>query len=751
MKKEQMPSDGFDASYNDLDSPIETRIVEGVVNNIVYKNEESGYHVLELMTEKDIITVVGEIPAVFEGEELKVWGKYVVHQRFGSQFSAEKVERRLPDDEERIIQYLSSGSVKGIGPVMAERIVRYFGSKTLSILENDPMLLSEVRGISYGKAVAMAEGLTHLFDMRRMLIFLNEYGLHPSEALMVWRALGERTINMVEENPYILCSPGIDLDFVRVDIIARELGVGEESSERIDSGLLYVLRYNLRNGHTCLPRHKTIQTAAKLLSAEPEPVEEQLNKLISDGLLLEIPFGERLFLYLPEVWAAEFYCSERIKQLSATEPDKLVLSDRELETLEEQAGISYETEQQNAIRAAMGNGLTVITGGPGTGKTTVMSAVIRALENRGLEAVLAAPTGRAAKRLSELTNRNAKTIHRLLECSYGENGQMRFAKNEEDPLRADVVIVDEGSMVDIFLMEALLRAMPDDARLIFVGDADQLPSVGAGNLMRDLVESGEVCTIRLTRIFRQAAQSLIVVNAHRVNAGEQIEYKKRDSDFFFLPCQSAEETAKTVLDLCSKRLPETYQYSPYTDIQVLAPGRKGKLGTFELNRLLQQTLNPSKGGHEVNFNGFTYRVGDKIMQVRNNYDIIWERDGEQGAGLYNGDMGVIIEIQRGAGLITASFEDRITQFAVEELADVELAYAVTVHKSQGSEFPAVIIPLYRGTAPQLLYRNLLYTAITRARNLLILVGSIEVVEQMLQNDKKTLRYTGLKQFLRNPS
>ncbi len=724
---------------------------EGVVDRVVYANEDNGYHVVELLCGGDILTVVGDMPQIFPGERLKVTGKFVTHSSYGKQLEVQSSQRRLPDNREDILRYLMSGAVKGVGPISAERIFNRFGDETLLILENDPMQIAEVRGFSHKKAVAIAEELTKLFDLRRMMLYLSGYGLRPSESVKTIRALGEHTMQLVEDNPYILCCNAIGLDFTRVDSLAFERGFEYNNDNRLCAGVLHVLRHNLQNGHTCLPTEKLLGAAQTLLRCEPELTENALNCQMAMGEVLPVTFGERQFCYLSKVLAAEKYIADRMHMLSHADSSAEPVSDEELAELEKAVGITYENVQKEAVKTAIAHGTSIITGGPGTGKTTILYAVLRLLQNRGLKVTLAAPTGRAAKRMSELVGWEATTIHRLLDSRVGgaENRYLTFGRNEESPLDSDAVIIDEASMCDVFVMEGLLRAMHPGTKLILVGDADQLPAVGAGNIMRDLTSSGKIPLIRLTEIYRQAASSLIVVNAHRINSGEPpiLNRKDKDNDFFFMPIRTEHECVKTLVSLCSARLPARYGWSPFTDIQVLTPGRKGALGTIELNKKLQAVLNPPSGSPQFEFEGFSYRIGDKIMQTHNDYDIMWTRNGEAGVGLYNGDTGIVTGIDKAARLLYADFDGRQVCFTSQQLIELEPAYACTVHKSQGSEFEAVVIPLFPAYSEQLMYRNLLYTAVTRAKKMLVIVGNEATVMKMVSNEKKALRYTGLKKFL----
>lgn len=718
-----------------------------MVDRVIFANEENGYHVIELLCGDESFVITGSIPFIYEGEYMSAVGHFVMHPTYGRQFEVESAKRFLPQSKENILRYLTSGAVKGIGQVTAERIYEKFGDNTLSLLEADPMVIGEIRGISRTKALSMAEQLTKLFDLRRNLTYLYDFGLQPSESFRAIKVLGDTAISLVDENPYVLCDPGIEVDFEKIDSIAFERGIEYNSDRRLRAGVAHVLRHNLLNGHTCLPTEKLLAAAQTLLRCEPELAENALQSMFDSGDIIPIIFGERQYCFLSEIYEAERYIAGRIESLAKSRKFSRGVTDEEIKKIETKYGIVYETYQKDAIRTAVSNAVSVITGGPGTGKTTILRAVLGLLHDRDLSVFLAAPTGRAAKRMSELVGWEATTIHRLLEAGHTDGVGVCFGKNEASPLECDVVIIDEASMCDIYILDGLLRAMKPETGLILVGDADQLPAVGPGNIMRDLVASGKLPLICLTEIYRQAANSLIVVNAHCINRGEYPELDRRDNDFFFLNAASEAACSQLVCSLAAKRLPKSTGWSPFTEIQVLTPGKKGPLGTFELNKKLQQILNPQKGPDQLDLNGSVFRTGDKIMQIHNDYDIMWTRGDAAGTGLFNGDCGIITAVDRQSRLIYADFDGRSVCFAEEQLRNIELAYAITVHKSQGSEYEAVIIPAFPSFSPKLLFRNLLYTAVTRARSMLIIVGQRETVASMVDNDRKSLRYTGLKKFL----
>ncbi len=736
----------------------EMSVVEGTVENIIYRNDETGYAVLELDREGELLTVVGLMPMVAEGEQLRVLGSHTTHPQFGPQFRAEVCERRLPANANAIYRYLSSGVIKGIGPATAKRIVDLFGDETLDIIENSPEELRKIKGISAKKAAEISAEFLKIYGMKNVMAFLSGYGIEPFYCVALWKKYGVSTIERVRENPFLICADDIGLPFETADAICRQLEIPQDSEFRLSAGIFYVLRHNTyRGGHTCLPRTKLLATAANLLQCEAEGLEDILEQEIGWGNLVLEEIGGREYIYAPALYEAELYVAERVGLIASHYPDTGEDYGARIAKLEREKGMEYAALQRRAISAALTQGITILTGGPGTGKTTAINAIIRLMEDEGLKVAIAAPTGRAAKRISELTGYEAKTLHRLLEVDFGEGelpggdgGRTKFKRCEHNPLDCDAIIVDEMSMVDILLFESLLHALKLSTKIVLVGDSDQLPSVGAGKVLGDLIKSDCVTTTCLTEIFRQAAQSQIVVGAHSIVRGEMPDLRSRDGDFFFLANRGDyAAAARTVCDLCVRRLPNAYGYDPFGQIQVLAPSRVGELGTNHLNQLLQEALNPSgEGKPEVRFESKLFRQGDKVMQIRNNYDIEWvDAKGEVGLGMFNGDIGIIQKVDRGAGTVTILFDDRTAEYAREMLGELELAYAVTVHKSQGSEFDAVVLPLMNAHE-KLYYRNLLYTAVTRAKKLLILLGKEYTVRAMVENNRKTLRYTHLAYFLR---
>lgn len=723
--------------------------LSGSVEHVIYHNDKNQYTVLELAAGEGLVTVVGAFPFVSEGEELRIYGTWQSHPSFGDQFKAETFERARPATTAAMLKYLASGTVKGVGPALARRIIDTFGDKALEVMEKDPERLAQIKGITPEKAKALGEELKRVYGIRELMMFLGAYGVRPEETVLVWKQFGEASIACIQEDPYCLCGEGLDISFDIADAIAESMEKPRDDEGRVQAGVLYVLRHNLNNGHTCLPADKLEKAAAQLLSVDLEAVQDALYTLCQGFHTVWEEFGERAYVFLQKQHAGEAYIAARMRAMLSMSPHAISGAEEKIAAIESADGIRYADKQKEAIRAALEQGILILTGGPGTGKTTTLNAIIRLLKEAGERVFLAAPTGRAAKRMSELTGEEAKTLHRMLQVDWDEHDEPVFTRNERNPLECDCLVIDELSMVDSYLFESVLRALPFSCRLILVGDADQLPSVGAGNVLGDLMASGLFPTVQLKEIFRQSMESLIVLSAHRIVEGKLPELRRHDSDFFFLPQEEPAKAAQLIVSLCGVRLPRSYGFSSLSDIQVLCPGRKGELGTVELNKLLREAINPpAKGKREVKLNGSLFREGDKVMQVRNNYDLPWTReDGTSGQGIFNGDMGVITEIDRPGGAIHVHIDDKDALYDFEHAStELEPAYAVTIHKSQGNEFPAVVIPVLRPPF-QLCYRNLLYTGVTRAKQLLILVGQRSVISAMIENDRKTRRYTGLKWFL----
>ncbi len=725
----------------------ELEIIQGVIGAVIYQNYDNGYAVLRLSVGGgETVTVVGTIPMPCVGERLMVTGKWGAHQSYGRQFEAEFLERLMPQTEGEILSYLSGGMIKGIGPVTATRIVRRFAEQTLQIMEREPERLAEISGISKQKAKEIGEEFHRRVGMRQLMEFFTMHQLPAELAVRSYKLYGEDTVELLYDDPYLLTGEELEAPFAAVDKFAIELGVAGDDHRRIQAGIVFELRYHLTSGHSFLPVDKLVCATAQLLSVEHSTVQAQLETMLSNQLLVRQTLSGIEVVYLPELFAAECEIAARLLSAAMLEFPAPRDMKRRLQAAEQESGISYSALQVEAISRAATEGVLLLTGGPGTGKTTVLKGMLTLFADMQLRCVLAAPTGRAAKRLTEVTGQEASTIHRLLEAGIDpQTGKMVFAKNAANPIKADVVIVDEMSMVDVLLLADLLRAIPAGKRLIFVGDPDQLPPVGPGFPFGDCLRSGMLPTVRLTEIFRQAQESLIVMNAHKVNGGQLPDLKNRSSDFFFLPCRSEEELRKTVAGLCAVRLPEKMGI-PADQIQVLSPTRKGGVGTAALNHILQSTLNPAEAGKkERQFGEKIFREGDRVMQIRNNYDIIWKKtDGSAvGTGIFNGDIGKILRIDHQAQTVTVVFDDRQADYDFTQLGELENAYAVTVHKSQGSEYRAVILSALSGS-PYLMSRSVLYTAITRARELLIIAGSPETVAAMTENAHRDRRYTGLK-------
>ena len=730
-----------------MEDARELSYIEGTVDAVVYQNPENGYTVLRLsIGEGRAVTVVGCIPGAAPGEGLGVRGSWGRHISYGEQFKAETVERRLPVGEKAIFDYLSAGTVRGIGAATARKIVEQFGSDALRILEEHSEQLTAIPGVTRKRALAMGESFRSQMGMRRLLEFLSDHDLPLQLAMPIYRKYGDRALETLRRNPYLLVDEELGVDFAAADALALSLGLEGDDPQRLEAALLFELSHNLSNGHTFLPRHKLLAATGQLIGVEEELLQDGLETLLERGEVIAEKTAKEEAIYLFDLYEAECYCAQRLYEMTGEEllpPENM---EGVLRDIQRSQGITYAPQQKEAVRLAATSQVILLTGGPGTGKTTSLRGVLALFEHMGLETALAAPTGRAAKRLGELCGMEAYTIHRLLETRMDPaTGRLAFARDEDDPLKADAVIVDEASMVDITLFHALLAALRGECRLLLVGDPDQLPSVGPGNVLSDLLRSGRIPVVQLTEIFRQAARSAIVRNAHAVNRGEMPELSGRESDFFFLKRRDPQSTAETVVDLVTRRLPERMGI-PSDQIQVLSPTRRYTTGTGSLNRMLQEALNPAaedKG--ERRFGEFVFRAGDRVMQVHNNYDIVWrERDGsESGMGMFNGDIGRIETVDPRDGTVTVDFEGKVVEYTPDLLGELESAYAVTVHKAQGSEYRAVILSVM-DAAPMLLTRGVLYTAITRARELFILVGDEEKVARMVANDRQQRRYSGLR-------
>ena len=724
--------------------------VSGVVENVVYRNENNDYTVFEVVDEESrLFTAVGIIPMVSEGETVILEGQWTYHKEFGKQFSFVSYEKSLPKEIDGIIQYLSSKTIKGVGPITAVKIANRFGMDTFDVIENHPEWLTDISGITRKKAAAISESFRAQNELRGVRMFFKDY-MGTGEITKVYKQLGASAVGVVKNNPYVLCSGDYGIAFDKADAIAASFGFSPDCDVRIVSGINYVLKYNASvNGHTCLPREKLVAATASLLGIEEADVNNRIDKFIADEDIASYRTSDAELIMTYEVNFREEYIAKR---LGALAKEVIQLSSMDIASLiqkvEMRLGVRYAEKQREAIFRCMNGGVTIITGGPGTGKTTVVKGIISIFNDLDLKTALAAPTGRAAKRMSEATGEEAKTIHRLLEMEKGVNDELKFNRNSRNPLDERVIIVDEASMIDLSLMSALTEALKRGTRLILIGDSDQLPSVGAGNVLDDLISSETVDTVRLTEIFRQSKESLIVTNAHRINSGETPLLNVTDNDFFFVRRENEREIADTVADLITKRLPKTYGSAIREQIQVISPSKKGSGGVELLNNELQAGVNPKASfKKEKASHGVIFREGDRVMQVVNNYDIEWEKNGLSGLGIFNGDIGVIESIDFKEEVVNIWFDDRFVRYDFDNLEELELSYAITVHKSQGSEYPVVIIPMY-SCPPMLMTRNLLYTAVTRAKRMVILVGRSDIPERMVKNNREVLRYTTLAQRLR---
>ena len=723
--------------------------ITGVVEEVTFQNDSNGFTVLDISVDDDYLTAVGVMPGVNAGETVNLTGTYTTHPSFGRQFKVSAFSRCMPETSEQIYKYLASGVIRGIGPKKAMAIIEKFGSDTLDILENDSERLSSIKGISEEQAKNIGEEFKRQYAMRTVMLGLEKYGFSPSECIRIFKKLGIHAVEKVEENPYYLCSLGLGISFERAESIESKLEKKPLPDFRISEGILHVMRYNSANrGHTCIPRDKLLKPSADLLEVTQDEIDIAIDKLVSTAQLKACEIDGKEFVFLPSAYLAEKKIAERIGIVAGFPPPGAPQLADWIDYIEQQNNIKYETQQRLAIATAAKKGLLVLTGGPGAGKTTTIKGIINIFQRQNLDIALAAPTGRAAKRMSEVTGMEAKTIHRLLEVEWDEDDRPVFRRDASNPLECNALILDELSMIDIHLFASLLEALPLGCRLILVGDSDQLPPVGAGNVLQDLILSDMLPVVCLSQVFRQALESKIITNAHKIVNGETPDLKNDGKDFFHMERPSSFMTSQTVVELSCERLPKAYKWDAFSDIQVICPSKKGETGTQNLNKLLQNALNPAeKGKSEIIVAGKVFRVGDKIMQVKNNYNIEWESPTEKGTGIFNGDIGILTAIDTKTSLVTVNFDGREAIIPGEYLSELELAYAVTVHKSQGSEFKAVIIPAIN-IVPNLAYRNLLYTAVTRAKDLLVTVGSAQMIDAMTQNDRKSKRYSALSHFLK---
>ena len=726
--------------------PGEAGAVSGSVESVIYTNEENGYTVFRLALEAGgIVTVVGTLPYAAPGEEISAEGQWMAHQVHGTQFKAEQIQRLMPASLSGIYQYLASGVIKGIGPATARSIVEAFGEDALRVMEEKPERLAELKGINPRRAEEIGAAFRKQSALRRLLEFFAENEIRLSIGIRMYRSYGDDAMSVLYANPYILCDEFFGATFAEADRLALKLGFEGDSPERVEAAVLFELHHNANNGHCFIPEEKLAGAVSQLIGVPEAQGREAIDRLTEGGETVREDIAGQHAVYLTRLWRAEKDIAARLIRMTRMEPGRMATAERCLKQAEGELGLELAENQRRAVLEAVQHKVFLLTGGPGTGKTTTIRAILRCFDAMGLDTALAAPTGRAAKRMQELCSREAVTIHRLLETGYDpELGFQVFKRDEDDPLGADAVILDETSMVDVILLQALLKAMKPDCRLVMVGDADQLPSVGPGNLLRDLLRSGTLPAVRLEEVFRQAQESRIIRNAHLIDRGEQPDLRENRGDFFFLRRRGGEDTVETVLELCAKRLPEKMGIAP-EEIQVLSPSRKYITGTNSLNKALQEALNPQDGSKpEKSFGEFLFRRGDRVMQIRNNYDLLWRRrNGETGAGVYNGDVGQITQVDPAGQTLTVDFEDRSVQYTFDLLGELEPAYAMTVHKSQGSEYRAVILALGQ-CAPSLLTRSVLYTAVTRAKNLLIVVGDDQAFAAMVENNRTQKRYSGLK-------
>ena len=721
--------------------------LSGSVEDVIYKNADNGYTVINLGCDEGLIAVVGNLGDVNEGERLSLRGGWITSPKYGRQFKAAMCERSMPETESEISAYLGSGVIKGLGPAIAKKIVKQFGTEALDIIDNDCMQLTVIKGITSDKALYISNEYHKITGVNEVIKFLGEYNFGPAHAISVWSAFEHDSIKQIKTNPYILCTSGIDIDFRSVDRMAADLGFDAENSDRVRAGIVYVLHENANAGHTCLPTEKLRESVCDNLGIERRQFESCLDDCEEKDWVVRITLGKREFVYLPEYYLAETYIAKKLAFMLRTSAQYEKDYSDEIRGVEFSENIQYEDLQRAAISACLTGSVFILTGGPGTGKTTTLNGVIKILKAQKKRIILCAPTGRAAKRMSDLTGEPARTIHRLLEVDFTAKGELKFKRNETNPLPADVVIADEMSMVDALLMCSLVRAIKPTSKFIMVGDSNQLPSVGAGNVLKDLIASHYIPSVELKEIFRQAAQSLIVTNAHRIVNGEFPVLDDRQNDFFFMNKSLESDIAGLVIQLAKQRLPDTYGFSPIDDIQVLCPTKMGMAGTKELNKQLQSALNPpSQNKAELKFFDVIFRTGDKVMQTKNDYDVLWTKNNEKGSGIFNGDIGIIRSVDRFSQNVTIDFEGRVAIYTSEMLRRLEHAYAITIHKSQGSEYDAVIIPITAFTH-NLLYRNLLYTGVTRAKKMIIVIGTKELVKTMVDNNRKMLRYSLLRPLL----
>jgi len=726
----------------------EVQKVLGTVEYVKYQNEDNGFSIIGISCNNELIMATGILFGVKQGEDIELFGKFINHPVYGVQFNSEYFVKKLPSNVRGILSYLSSGVIKGIGTTLATRIVEMYKEDTMEILHGDIDKLCAVKGITRKKAIDVIGQYKNIFGINSVMTFFQEYGISNVVALKIYKIYGETSIGEIKNNPYILVDESIGIDFDVADTIAIKYGIEPDDMKRLTAGVSYTISHNTKNGHTCIPRKKLAPAVSDFLHIGSELIERSIEICIAEnGVYADIVNGVEC-LFLPRNYMDERYIASRIALSINAEYENEDFS-YIVDNYEEASGIKYNEMQKDAIKLAMSTNFMVLTGGPGTGKTTTINAIINVLSDIGLNVALCAPTGRAAQRIEKVTNREAKTIHRLLEVDYKNGNNIDFIRNEKNPLKQDVIIVDEISMVDVFLLSSLFKAVRFDCKLILVGDYNQLPSVGAGNILKDIIDSEKAPIIKLQEIFRQAAESLIITNSHKIINGEMPILDNNKSDFFFIKHRDRLAAIEDIKDIYINRLKKTYGFSTLWDIQILCPSRKGELGTYNLNAVIRDEINPKTMGKlEITYNGVLFRENDKVMQIKNNYDIQYEKDGEMTSGIYNGDIGVITKIDKLMGIVVVDFEGKVVSYEKDMLYQLELSYAITVHKSQGNEFEAVIMPLMENRS-LLYYRNLLYTGVTRAKKILVLIGKEESIITMMQNNKKNLRYTGLLSFLKD--
>lgn len=726
--------------------------IQGVVEDIVFQNEENGYVVSRIKDGKETITIVGCIPYISEGQNLKLSGEWVLHPQFGQQFKVLICEEIIPSSIIGMERYLSSGIIAGIGPVTAKKIVEKFGEKTLEVLDNNIERLKEIEGIGEKKIALICESYSKQNEVRNIMIFLQTYGVTPNQCVKIHKRFGAESIKVVKENPYILTEEISGIGFKTADKIARSLGIELNSPFRIQSGIKYVINQFCGLGNTYMPLENLLKEGLDILGISKEEIEENVYEAQVNGKIKLEKVEDKICVFSIPYYYSELGVTKKILSLAFNKYDDTGVDvEKEIGEFEKNNNMEFAPSQKEAIKGAIENGIEIITGGPGTGKTTIINCITEIFEKANLKVYMGAPTGRAAKRMTEATGRESKTIHRLLEMGISEEDEgLHLSRGEETPLECDVVIIDEASMIDIMLMNNLLKAVSIGTRIIIVGDVDQLPSVGPGNVLRDLIESNSIKVVRLREIFRQSQESMIVMNAHKINAGEMPLLNKKDKDFYFIKCEEADKIKDTLISLINSRLPNfNKNWNKTKHIQILSPMRKGILGVSNLNKELQDILNPKdESKKEKEFKDMIFRVGDKVMQTKNNYSLKWVRvsgDGEkEGVGIFNGDVGYIEYMEEEKQTLTVVFdEERKVVYDNIYLDELDLAYAITIHKSQGSEFPVAVIPIFMGP-PLLMNRNLLYTAITRAKQLVVLVGDIKAVQFMINNNKSFERYSLLK-------